>query len=105
MSPLPLAPPGMKVKVKVAQSCPTLCDPMDYTVHGILQARVLEWVAFSACSSGARGRHRFDSWIREIPWRRAWQPTWVSLLENRMDRGAWWAIVLRAAKSQTQLSN
>ena len=23
-------------KVKVAQSCPTLCDPMDYTVHGIL---------------------------------------------------------------------
>ena len=33
--------------VKVAQSCPTLCDPMDYTVHGILQARTLEWVAFS----------------------------------------------------------
>ena len=27
-----------KVKVKVAQSCPTLCDPMDYTVHGNLQA-------------------------------------------------------------------
>ena len=24
------------MKVKVAQSCPTLCDPMDYTVHGIL---------------------------------------------------------------------
>ena len=37
----------MKVKVKVTQSCPTLCDPMDYTVHGILQARILEWVAFS----------------------------------------------------------
>ena len=35
-----------KVKVKVSQSCPTLCDPMDYTVHGILQARILEWVAF-----------------------------------------------------------
>ena len=32
------------VKVKVAQSYPTLCDPMDYTVHGILQARILEWV-------------------------------------------------------------
>ena len=32
--------------VKVAQSCPTLCDPMEYTVHGILQASVLEWVAF-----------------------------------------------------------
>ena len=35
-----------KLFVKVAQSCPTLCDPMNYTVHGILQARILEWVAF-----------------------------------------------------------
>ena len=35
-----------KVKVKVAQLCPTLCDPMDYTVPGILQARILEWVDF-----------------------------------------------------------
>ena len=35
-----------KVKVKVAQSCLTLCDPMAYIVHGILQARILEWVAF-----------------------------------------------------------
>ena len=34
------------VKVKVTQSCQTLCDPMDYTIHGILQARILEWVAF-----------------------------------------------------------
>ena len=33
-------------KVKVTQSCPTLCDPMNCTVHGILQARILEWVAF-----------------------------------------------------------
>ena len=33
-------------EVKVAQLGPTLCDPMDYTVHGILQARILEWVAF-----------------------------------------------------------
>ena len=32
--------------VEVAQSCLTLCDPMDYTVHGILQARILEWVTF-----------------------------------------------------------
>ena len=34
------------MKVKVAQSCPTLCDPMDYTVHGIFKARIMEWVAF-----------------------------------------------------------
>ena len=32
--------------VKVAQFCLTLCNPMDYTVHGILQAKILEWVAF-----------------------------------------------------------
>ena len=31
-----------KVKVKVTQSCLTLCDPMYYTVHKILQARILE---------------------------------------------------------------
>ena len=39
---------GLKsvVKVKVAQLCPTLCDRMDCIVHGILQARILEWVAF-----------------------------------------------------------
>ena len=33
------------MKVKVIQLCLTLCDPMDYTVHRILQARILEWVA------------------------------------------------------------
>ena len=32
-------------QVKVSQ-CPTLCDPTVYTVHGILQARILKWVAF-----------------------------------------------------------
>ena len=46
------------MKVKIAQLCPTLCDPMDYTVHGILQARILEWVAvpFSRESSQPRDR-------------------------------------------------
>ena len=33
--------------VRVAQSCPILCDSMDYIVHGILQARIPEWVAFA----------------------------------------------------------
>ena len=33
--------------MKMAQSCVTLCDPMDYTVNEILQARILEGVAFS----------------------------------------------------------
>ena len=34
------------VKVKFAQLCLILCDPMVCIVHGILQARILEWVAF-----------------------------------------------------------
>ena len=53
------------MKVKVAQLCPTLCDPMDYSlpassVHGILQARILEWVAspFSRASSQPRDQTR-----------------------------------------------
>ena len=34
------------MKVKVIQSGPTLCNSTDYTVHGILQPRILGWVAF-----------------------------------------------------------
>ena len=34
-------------EMKVTQLCLTLCDPMDYTVQGILQARILEWIAIS----------------------------------------------------------
>ena len=37
---------NLEVRVKVAQLCLTLCSPMDSTVHGILQARILEWVTF-----------------------------------------------------------
>ena len=33
-------------KVKVTQSCPTLCNSMDYTAHGNLQTRILEWLSF-----------------------------------------------------------
>ena len=45
-------------EVKVSHSCATLCDPMDWTVHGILQARILEWVAcpFSRGASQHRDR-------------------------------------------------
>ena len=44
------------VAVKVIQSCPTLCDSMNYTVHGILQARILEWVAFPFSRGSAQLR-------------------------------------------------
>ena len=39
----------MKMEVLVAQSCPPLCDPHGLkpaSVHGILQARILQWVTF-----------------------------------------------------------
>ena len=55
----------LSMKVLVAQSCPTLCNPRDYSlpgfsVHGILQARILEWVAipFSRGSSQPRTQTR-----------------------------------------------
>ena len=64
------------MKVKVTQSCPTLCDPMDYrdyTVHGILQAKILEWVAFSFSRASSQPRDQtqvshiaaefFTSWV------------------------------------------
>ena len=57
---------GKKVEVLVTQSCLTLCDPMDCrspgsSVQGILQARLLEWVAisFSRGSSRPRDGRRF----------------------------------------------
>ena len=48
----------VRVKVKVAQSCLILCDPMDYTAHGILQARILEWVAFPFSRGSSQPRDR-----------------------------------------------
>ena len=76
----------MESESEVTQSCPTLYNPMDCSLprsslHGILQARVLEWVAisFSRGSSQPRdqtllscipGRH-FNLWAtREAPWNR-----------------------------------
>ena len=49
-----------KVKVKASQSCLTLCDPMDYAVRGILQARTLEWVAFPFSRGSSRPRDRTE---------------------------------------------
>ena len=48
---------------KVTQLCPTLCDPMDHSllgssVHGILQARILEWAAISFSRGSSRPRDR-----------------------------------------------
>ena len=69
----------MTSEVKVAQPCPTLCNPMDYTVHGIIQARKLEWVAFPFSRGSSQPRDLiqvshiagrfFTSWpTREALW-------------------------------------
>ena len=47
-----------KVKVKVAQLCLTLCDPVNYTVHGLLWARIVEWVAFPFSRGSSQPRDR-----------------------------------------------
>ena len=65
-------------EVKLAQSCLTLWDPMDYTVHEILQARILEWVAFPFSRGSSQPRDQtqvshiadgfFTNWAtREAP--------------------------------------
>ena len=53
----------LTVKVLVTQSCPTLCDPMDCSppgssLHGIVQARVLEWIAISFYRGSSLPRDR-----------------------------------------------
>ena len=50
----------IKVNVIVAQSRLTLCEPMDYTVDGILQARILEWIAFSFSGGSSQPRDRIQ---------------------------------------------
>ena len=80
-------------EVKMAQSYPTLCDLMDYTVHGFLQARILECVASSLLQ-----------WSLPNPGTDG-NPLQYSCPENSMDGGAWWATVHGVAKSRTRLSN
>ena len=71
----------MVMKVKVAQFCPALCDPMDYAVHGILQARILEWVAipFSSEPSSPRNQTGVPLHCRWILYQLSYQGSPVNL--------------------------
>ena len=95
-----------KVKVKVSQSSPTLCDPMAYTIHRILWARILEWVAFPLLQRifpiqgsnpglphcewilyqlSHKGSPRIQEWVAYPFSRRSSQPrnqTWVSCIAD-----------------------
>ena len=57
---LPSEPPRKPICicVKVDQSSPPVCNSMDYTVHGILQAKILEWVAFPFSRGSFQPRNR-----------------------------------------------
>ena len=69
----------MMMVMKVAQSYLTLCNPMDCIVHGILQARILEWVAFPFSRGSSQSRDRtqvsciagefFTSWATREAWK------------------------------------
>ena len=67
---------------KSLQSCPTLCDPMDcsppgFSIHGILQARTLEWVAISFSNAWKWKVEKVKSlsrvWLLATPWTAAYQ--------------------------------
>ena len=55
-----------ELKVKVAQSCPMDDDPMDYTVHGILQARILKCVAFPYSRGSSQRRDQAQASHNEV---------------------------------------
>ena len=114
---------AFSLKIVVVQSLSPVwlfCVSMDYSpsgfsVHGILQARILEWVAISS----ARGSSQCGEWTRTSPalagrflplshWGSGegnGNPVQYSCLESPMDGGAWWAAVHGVTKSQTQLSD
>ena len=115
----------MKVKSEseVAQSCPTPSDPVDCSppgssIHGICQARVLEWVATAFSEMNTRciksvlirlpfcqALERLFTITSSYPGEGNGTPLQYSCLENPMDGGAWWAAVHGVTKSRTQLSD
>ena len=104
----PILPNGKGCACERAQSCPTLCDPMDCSppgssVHGILQARILEWVAisFSRASSWTGDWTCISCIGRRILY--CWE-TWEALTgKGGSDKGfaetgkLWWGSVLLSA--------
>ena len=66
------------MKVKVSQSCLTLCDPTDYAVHGILQTRILEWVAFPF----SRGSSQLRDWTQDSHTAGGFFTSWAQAMTN-----------------------
>ena len=112
----------VKSKSEVAQSCPTLSDPMDFSlpgssVHGISQARILKCIAISismarcsprgnpACRGTFGGRRKAVRATERLHFHFSLfcigegngNPLQCSCLENPRDGGAWWAAVCGVA--------
>ena len=101
----------------IAQSCPTLCDPMDCSpqgssAYGILQARILEWVAisFSRESSGLRDQTRvscitgrfFTVWATRKAWK-AECTTWEdNIVKDEILRSTFKSKALNKLKTNKQ---
>ena len=72
--------------------------------HGLSSwASQVALVVKNPSASAGDMRCGFSPWVGKIPWRRAWQSTPVTCLENPMARGAWWTIGRRVTKSWTSL--
>ena len=56
------------MKVNITPLCLTLCSPVDYTVHGILQARILEWVAFPFSRGSSQPRNQTNPGLPHCRW-------------------------------------
>ena len=65
------------VKVRVTQLCLTLCDPMDYTVHRILQAWILEWIAFPFSRGSSQPRDRIQVSHIAVKFFTSWATIWL----------------------------
>ena len=82
-----------KSESEIAQSCPALCDPMDYSlpgssIHGIFQSRVLEWSAISFSRGSSRPRDRTQ--VSRIVGRRFTVWTTREVLLHRGPSNSWW---------------
>ena len=105
-----------KVKVKFTQLCLTLCDHKDYTVRGILQARILEWVAFPFSRGSSQTRDQtqvshiadrfFTSWATRDSWESfGLQGDQTSQSQRKSQRNWWWTGkpgMLQSVGSQSQ---
>ena len=63
-----------------------------------VKRELLRWLSGKEYTCQCR-RHRFDSWVRKILWRRKCNPLQCPFLENPMDKAAWWATVHRVTES------